>query len=346
MANAKRLPSGNWRALVYAGKENGSPKYKSFTAPTRKEAEFQAAQYSLERKERENGNITVLEAIDRYIDSKKNVLSPSTCREYLRMAQKYPQELLQARLDSLTQESVQQAINALARGHSAKTVRNMHGLLSSSLAMFAPALVLRTTLPSKNKEDPYIPTDEDIRRLLEYVHGKPIECPILLAATGGLRRGEISALTREDITDTGVVVSKSMVLSATGREWIVKQPKTAAGFRIVSLPQHVIDLAREKVPFPCPNTITDQFIKAIKASGVPRFSFHKLRHYYASSLHALGVPDKYIMASGGWESEQTLNAVYKHVMSDAQRQENQRAVSHFQQVLYNTKNNTDSSDPA
>lgn len=346
MAKAKKLPSGSWRVQVYAGEENGKRKYKSFTASTKKEAEYLAAEWARGKKDREQGNITVKEAMSRYIESKENIISPSTCREYLRMVSHFPQELLQARLDSLYQESVQQAINALARGHSAKTVRNMHGLLSSSLAMFAPSLVLRTTLPSKDKEDPYIPTDEDIRRLLECVHGKPIECPILLAATGGLRRGEISALTKEDITDTGVVVSKSMVLSATGREWIVKQPKTAAGFRIVSLPQHVIELARKNVPFPCPNTITDQFIKAIKASGIPRFSFHKLRHYYASSLHALGVPDKYIMASGGWESEQTLNAVYKHAMSATQQRENQRAVEHFTSTLCNTKCNTDSKDSA
>ena len=82
------------------------------------------------------------------------------------------------------------------------------------------------------------------------------------------------------------------------------------------------------------------------SSGVPRFSFHKLRHYYASSLHALGVPDKYIMASGGWESEQTLNAVYKHAMSATQQRENQRAVEHFASTLCNTKCNTDSKGTA
>lgn len=346
MAKAKKLPSGNWRVQVYAGEENGKRKYKSFTAPSRKEAEYQAAEWARDRKEREQGNITVKEAIDRYIEAKKNIISPSTCREYLRMATHFPQELLQARLDSLSQEQVQQAMNSLAGGHSAKTVRNMHGLLSSSLSMFVPSMVLRTSLPAKDKDDPYIPTDDDVLKLLAHVRGKPIECPILLAATGGLRRGEISALTTDDITDTGVIISKSMVLSSSGREWIVKQPKTAAGFRIVALPQQVIDLARKSVPFPCPNTITDQFIKAIKATGIPRFSFHKLRHYYASSLHALGVPDKYIMASGGWESEQTLNTVYKHALRETQKRENQRAVEHFSLTLCNTKCNTSSNESA
>ena len=345
MAKAKKLPSGNWRALVYAGKENGKPKYKSFTAPSRKEAELLAAQYAMERKERENGNITVQEAVNRYIESKRHVISPSTCREYLRMAQKYPQELLQCRLNEITQELVQQAVNAIAEGHSAKTVYNMHGLLSSALGMMVPDLILHTTLPARDRKEPYIPTDEDIKKLLSSVKGKPIEAPILLAATGGLRRGEISALIASDFDEKGVHVSKDMVLAANKHEWIVKQPKTPAGFRFVPLPSYVIDLALQRIPFPCPNTITDQFIKAIKECGVPRFSFHKLRHYYASSLHALGVPDKYIMASGGWESEQTLNTVYKHAMASVLEVETQKAVEHFDQ-LYNTKHNTDSNNPA
>lgn len=345
MAKAKKLPSGSWRVLLYVGKEGGKPKYKSFTAATKKEAEYLAAEYALERRERENGNITVEEAIGRYIESKRNVISPSTCREYLRMAQKYPQELLQCRLEGITQELVQQAINTIAEGHSSKTVRNMHGLLSSSLGMMAPDLILRTTLPARDRKEPYIPTDEDIKKLLDSVKEKPIEAPILLAATGGLRRGEISALTVSDFDGKGVHISKDMVLASNKREWIIKQPKTPAGFRFVPLPTYVIDLALQRIPFPCPNTITDQFIKAIKECGVPRFSFHKLRHYYASSLHALGVPDKYIMASGGWESEQTINTVYKHAMASVLEVETQKAVDHFDQ-LYNTKCNTNKNNPA
>lgn len=345
MAKAKKLPSGNWRVLLYVGKEDGKPKYKSFTAATKKEAEYLAAEYTMEKKDKAQGKITVREALDRYIQSKKNVLSPSTCREYMRMAQKYPQKLLESRLDLLTQEDVQLAINELARNHSAKSVRNAHGLLSSALAVYAPEMTLRTTLPSKDKKDPYIPSDDDIKKLLEFVQGKPIEAPILLAATGGLRRGEISALTLADFTEKGVNISKDMVLAADKHEWITKQPKTAAGFRFVVLPPAVIELAKQRLPFPVPNTITDQFIKAIKACGIPRFSFHKLRHYYASSLHALGVPDKYIMASGGWESEQTLNTVYKHAMASVLEVETQKAVEHFSEI-YNTKYNMNNSDPA
>ena len=47
---AKKLPSGNWRVRLYVGKEDGKPKYKSFTASTKKEAEFAAAQYGQQKR--------------------------------------------------------------------------------------------------------------------------------------------------------------------------------------------------------------------------------------------------------------------------------------------------------
>ena len=48
MAKAKKLPSGMWRVLLYDGKDdNGKRKYKSFTAATKKQAEADAALYSL-----------------------------------------------------------------------------------------------------------------------------------------------------------------------------------------------------------------------------------------------------------------------------------------------------------
>ena len=43
MATAKKLPSGNWRVQVFVGvDENKKRIYKSFTAPTKKQAEYAA----------------------------------------------------------------------------------------------------------------------------------------------------------------------------------------------------------------------------------------------------------------------------------------------------------------
>lgn len=47
-----------------------------------------------------------------------------------------------------------------------------------------------------------------------------------------------------------------------------------------------------------PDQITHRFLRAIKSSGLPPFRFHDLRHYAASIMHAIGVPDQYIMQRG------------------------------------------------
>lgn len=47
MAKAKKLPSGSWRVRVYDGKDAaGKNIYRSFTAATKKQAEFLAAEYA------------------------------------------------------------------------------------------------------------------------------------------------------------------------------------------------------------------------------------------------------------------------------------------------------------
>ena len=75
MAKAKKLPSGSWRVNQYVGKdENGKRIYKSFTASTKKEAEFIAAEYVMKaRHSKVPQNITLGEAMERYIESKSNI---------------------------------------------------------------------------------------------------------------------------------------------------------------------------------------------------------------------------------------------------------------------------------
>ena len=85
MATAKKLPSGSWRVQVYAGKDaSGKPQYRSFTRPTKKEAEYEAMTWQLHYKEisRDSTSMTLAEATDKYIASKDGILSPSTIRGY------------------------------------------------------------------------------------------------------------------------------------------------------------------------------------------------------------------------------------------------------------------------
>ena len=115
MANAKKLPSGSWRVRVYDGKDQtGKDVYKSFTAPTKKQAEYLAAEYLAgKRSQHPTDSRTLAEAYARYIEIKKNTLSPATVREYSRAAQHDFPELMPLRLSRITQEAVQSAVNIM-----------------------------------------------------------------------------------------------------------------------------------------------------------------------------------------------------------------------------------------
>ena len=61
--------------------------------------------------------------------------------------------------------------------------------------------------------------------------------------------------------------------------------------------------------------------------------------YSASIMHALGVPDRYIMERGGWSTDKTLKAVYQHTMSDQAQEFNKRIKSHFEKMQHEMQRN-------
>lgn len=61
-----------------------------------------------------NKNITVKQAIDRYIESKTAVLSPSTIYGYKKANQRYLYILHDVKIAKLDQELIQRAINKLS----------------------------------------------------------------------------------------------------------------------------------------------------------------------------------------------------------------------------------------
>ena len=184
MAKAKKLKSGNWRVLVYDyTDEHQKRHYKSITASTKKEAEFLAAEYTLNRNENSFNNLTLGEAFERYINSKSSILSPSTIGSYKGIQKNYFNSLMHVKLSKLTQNMITVAINELAADHSPKTVRNAHGLLSAVLKDYYPQLHLKTTLPQKIKPTYVIPTTAEINKLIQLADDK-IRIPILLASQG------------------------------------------------------------------------------------------------------------------------------------------------------------------
>ncbi|MGL5436189.1 MAG: site-specific integrase [Lachnospiraceae bacterium] len=143
---------------------------------------------------------------------------------------------------------------------------------------------------------------------------------VYLAAFGTLRRSEICALTSNDIIGNTIHINKAMVKNAN-REFEVKTTKTVSSDRYVSLPDFVIQLfpLNGNIVSITPDAITHRFGRTLTKLQIPRFRFHDLRHYSASIMHAIGVPDQYIMQRGGWGSDTVLKQVYRGTMDDYQQ---------------------------
>jgi integrase len=342
------LPSGNVRVQVYLYTDDkGKRHYKSFVAPSRKEAKEMATRWKLDMKDTpieqyneseddEDEDITVNQAIERYLSVKKGVLSPSTLRGYIGMQRQYFDGVFgHKRLSELSNPSVQIWISNLASKQlSPKTVRNAYGLLSASLEMFAPDLTLKVKLPQKKRPDLYCPNDNDIKKLLEAIKGTDLEIAVLLAAFGPLRRGEISALTDKNVDGKIIHVRDNMV-KGPDNQWYIKQPKTDDSTRDVEMPAFVIDRISEKkgkLVDMNPDYITHRFGRVLKKIDIPHFRFHDLRHYAASIMHAIGIPDQYILQRGGWASDNIMKAVYRNVIDLESVRQNKKINKHFEKL--------------
>lgn len=333
MARAKKLSSGKWRVLQFVGMDGNKRQYKSFTAPTKKEAEYMATAYVMDNHRKQTpSKLTVGEAIDRYIDNKTAVLSPSTIREYRQMRRNCLSGMMSVSLGDLTMDTIQSAINEDAKTKSPKTVRNAHGLLSSALKESMPDFVLRTRLPGRVKPSIAIPDKDNIQQLISLAKGTDMESVIMIASALGLRRSEISALTWADVDVTKRLlhVNKAIVLDEH-RKWVVKPPKTFTSSRVIDMPKYLADhlqalkTSRESVTDETnvvaltPNNISDRFTKMRKQCNVD-CRFHDLRHYNASVMLALGVPDLYAMRRLGHATPNMLKTVYQHTMRDKQKE--------------------------
>lgn len=341
MATPKKLPSGAWRIQIYVGKdENGKAIRESITADTKREVEELARKREDQIRhgimlDKRSGNVTVGEAIDNYIDARDAILSPKTILEYRNMRRSYCQDIMPVEVGKLTENMVQKSINKLAKTHSAKTCRNFMGLFTPAVKAIDRTIDFRINLPQKEHKEMSIPDEEQLQALLDAAKETPIYVPVLLAATAGLRRSEIAALDYDkdiDYTNNTVTINKAVVLDSE-RSWTTKQTKTTSSNRKVKIPAWVADeikKASEQGIRPAnANVITDTFGDICKKLDIKNIRFHDLRHYYASTLLALGVPDKYAMARMGHSTTNMLKNVYQHRMKDKDKEFDETIENHF-----------------
>lgn len=357
---AKKLPSGSWRVLVFDHDEilrnpDGTPQtyengrikkkkfYKSFTSSDpspkgKREAEKMAAEWASNKElMQRTEKLTVYEAVKKYIDMKSDVLSTNTKRGYKTHLNNHYRTIECIQLDKLKQTDLQMWANDLAGTLSPKTIRNAYGLLTATLSFFNPGITYRVTLPQQIKPELYTPSDDDMEVLLSHIRYTELEKAVLLAAFGGLRRGEICALTDKDIIGNVVRINKSAARDNETGKIIIKQPKTKSSYRFVELPEFVADIVRPDQPGPIVRMyiedVSKRFCNAVRECGLPHFRFHDCRSFTATTMHNLNIPNQYIQARHGWQSDRVMKERYQRTMEPVNQYFTDLTNEHFKNTF-------------
>lgn len=284
--------------------------------------------------EKPKSALTVSEAVDRYIDTKDSVLSPSTLTGYKRLRDNQMREIADERLCDLTQELIQRWVNRISKDNSPKTVRNAHGLLTSIIGAYRPDMMVRTTLPQKQRFDVAIPTEDDIVRIISTVRGTENEIAVLLAIWLGLRMSEVLGLKWTDIDGDILHIRRAMIDEGE------KATKTFSSQRDLPIPGYIKSLldsaprVSEYIVNIKRKALYSRFQTICKHADVSQhYRFHDLRHINASVMLALGVPNKYAQQRMGHSTENMLKTVYQHTMQKEQIEVAEKVDDYFGSII-------------
>lgn len=307
----EKLPSGHYRItkMVKGKRYRATLDHK----PTKAEAEEVMSEIISQSKTYSRTDMTFQKAAEGYINLKSNVLSPSTIVGYYKMLRQLSDGFKDTPINDIDQVIIQDEINSLAGHLSPKSVINISGFISPVLGMYRPLFTYHVSLPQKVPAEYYIPTEEEVKNILDHVRGTEYYIPFVLGIFS-LRRSEVCALELSDLEGNILHVHKAKVQN-NDKEWIIKKyNKTSESHRDIYLPNEIAERIRDQgfIFEKHPERLYDRLCRCQDELGIKHFRLHDLRHYYVSYAHALGIPDEYIMKQGGWKTDHVMKRVYRH----------------------------------
>lgn len=226
------------------------------------------------------------------------------------------------------------------KGLSAKTVRNIHQVISSAMSMAVKHKLILSNpaegceLPKvEHKEMHTIPAEQLGAFLREAKESGVYELYYLDLATG-LRRGELLGLKWDDIDlDQGAIHVRRQVYRIDGEVREVPL-KTKHSYRSISISKDAVELLREmktrrvsEYVFPSPtggpispDSVLHMLHRVLKRAGLPSMRFHDLRHSFATLALQNGVDIKTVSGMLGHFSAGFTLDTYAHVTTAAQKE--------------------------
>lgn len=313
---ARQLKSGSWYCRIRVDGQD-----VSITRPTKKEAiaAAMALKAGILEDAKKPKKLTVTQAIDEYIDARRNILSPSTIRGYKIIQNNRFQSYMHKDIHAVTQDQWQRAVNAEAKIVKAKTLTNSWRFLASVIAE-ATGKTFSIRLPQIIPADRPWLTPEQIPLFIEAIKGDPIEIPALLALCS-LRRSELINLRWQDVDlKAGTLkVNGAAVFDEDGNLVRKEETKNRTSRRIVPIIPPLLEVLKnteqkgEYLVTWHPNSIMCRINRICKEHNLPEVGLHGLRHSFASLAYHLSIPEKVVMEIGGWSDNQTMKKIYTHI---------------------------------
>lgn len=185
---------------------------------------------------------------------------------------------------------------------------------------------------------------EELRTFLESTRGDRLYPAFLLAASTGLRRGEVLGLRWRDLDLDNATASVVQTVISVDYKVQKSDPKTAGSGRLVNLDNSTVSalrrhrshqaterLARGSVyadqdlvfamddgsPLH-PESFSQAFERRSASAGLPRIRLHDLRHTHATLALAAGISPKVVSERLGHASVAFTLSVYQHVLPGMQ----------------------------
>lgn len=343
-----RRADGRWegRVTLPGGKR------RSVYAATRAEARSKAADVQ-RNAEMGLASLTKDQAFATFLDHWLNdiagpSLRPTTRESYeVTIRVRILPDLGSVKLSAITPQQLQALYKKLLdRGLAPATVVRTHAVLHGALKQ-----AMRWNLIPRNPADavrpPAVPHAEmralsaaQVQQLLASTADKTMSTLYALAATSGLRLGELLGLRWADLDfDRQQLTVIRTAHRIRGQGIVYGEPKTSAGRRTVRLGSMVVAMLRQHRAaqlahrlyagpawndndlvfasgFGTPiedSRISRAFVRDLAAAGLPRVRFHDLRHTAATLLLEQGVGIKTVQATLGHSTISTTMDIYAHV---------------------------------
>lgn len=170
------------------------------------------------------------------------------------------------------------------------------------------------------------------RTLLEHMRAE-FRIFVLVAATTGIRRGEVVGLRWRDVDWTN---RRLWIRRTITRKGTVQEPKTRGSVRAIAMTPTLATALREHrmrspfkgeeawvfctskgTPLDADNVVRREFKPALRRANLPDVRFHDLRHGLVSMLIAQGEHPKLISEQVGHASTKITMDLYGHLMDQS-----------------------------